>query len=262
MKKTIALYALFIAATVAFSCNKKVFPIPLEVCNISAVTVTENGSPDTTFYQLGYDREGRLTHLQSTSGGITGARTYTYSDTNLVVQSTGGAVDSVTLNSQGLMLVDISRSAGLLTAYYTYVGNEVATAYDCIGCETPPGPGPVSFYYTWSNGDLDNVHPFQNSTNSTGYGYDSLAAAVGDYFYITQLLDAPAPTVKATNQVNVYYQAYATSTVTYSKYPNGRISGMTIITSGPAEFGYGAPDTVNYTYQYACQLLSPIPTVK
>jgi hypothetical protein len=37
---------------------------------------------------------------------------------------------------------------------------------------------------------------------------------------------------------------------------------MTIITSGPAEFGYGAPDTVNYSYKYACQLVSPVTTLK
>jgi hypothetical protein len=140
--------------------------------------------------------------------------------------------------------------------------SEVMSAYDCLDCETPPSPGPASFNYTWSNGNLDNVNPFNNSTNSTGYGYNSQAAAVGDYFYITQLLNAPAATIRTTNQVNIYYQAYATSTVTYSQGANGRITGMTIITSGPAEFGYGAPDTVNYSYTYECQLASPITTLK
>ncbi len=268
MKKTIALYALFIAAMVAPSCKKKIIPIPLEFCNISAVTVTQNGSQDTTFYQISYDRDGRPTNVQST-GGTTGTRTYTYSDTNLVVRSTSGGVDSVTLNSQGLMLVDVARNGSnalLQTTYYYYSGAEVDFAYVCSACEMPGlGPGgPGEEQYNWTNGNLSAFIPQGGvtTTTSTTYSYNSSAAATGDYFSITQLLSAPAQTVRTTNQVNGYFQNYGTSTVTYSQDANGRISGMAIITSGPAEFGYGAPDTVNYAYKYACQLASPVTTLK
>jgi len=50
------------------------------------------------------------------------------------------------------------------------------------------------------------------------------------------------------------------SKVTYSSYPNGRISGMTIITTDIT--GQSAPDTVTYSYQYECQLLSLPPDWK
>jgi len=226
--------------------------------------VAENGNPDTSFYHLTYDREGRLTGLQSSGGAGSGSKVYTYADTNLVVTTTGSTTtDSVTLNSQGLMLVDVTRNSSnnyLLTTYYYYTGTEVIKADQCDGCETPPPPGPSYWLYTWSNGNLQAFIPQANftTTTSTTYGYNSSPAAVGDYFSIMQLLSAPAPTVRTTNQVDEFFQNYGTSTVTYSHYANGRLSGMTIITSGPAMFGYGAPDTVNYSYQYQCELAFPL----
>ena len=266
MRKINFLFALFVAAVfLASSCKKKVIPLPLEFCNISEVTVVENGNPDTSFYHLTYDREGRLTGLQSSSDAGSSSRTYKYADTNLVVIETGGGsttTDSVTLNSQGLMLVDVTRyssSTSWQTTYYAYNGSEVWVSNICDNCETPPSEivTPSSWTYDWSNGDLQDMSQ-QITAAGTLYSYNSSPAAVGDYFSITQLLSAPAPTVMTTNQVDEFSQKYATSTVTYSNYPNGRISGMTIITSGPAMFGYGAPDTVNYSYQYQCEIASPI----
>src|ERR1700722_12033408 len=103
MRKINSLFAL-IAATLllAPSCKKRLIPLPLEFCNISEVTVTQNGSPDTTVYHLSYDREGRPAAIQSSGGGGSSSRTYTYADTNLVVRTTSGGsttTDSVTLNS-------------------------------------------------------------------------------------------------------------------------------------------------------------------
>jgi hypothetical protein len=262
MRKINSLFALFVAAVLlASSCKKKVIPLPLEYCNISEVAVTESGNPDTSFYHLTYNREGLLTGMQSGSN----SRTYTYADTNLVVSTTGGGsttTDSVTLNSQGLMLVDVTRyssSTSWQTTYYSYSGTEVWVSNICDNCETPPSQivTPSSWTYSWSNGDLQDMSQ-QITAAGTLYSYNSSPAAVGDYFSITQLLSAPAPTVVTTNQVDGISQKYATSTVTYSHYPNGRISGMTVITSGPAMFGYGAPDTVNYSYQYQCEIASPI----
>jgi hypothetical protein len=262
MRKINSLFILFVATVLlASSCKKKVIPLPLEFCNISEVTVTESGNPDTSFYHLTYDREGRLTGMQSGSS----SRTYKYADTNLVVIQTGGGsttTDSVTLNSQGLMLVDVTRySSGTSwqTTYYAYNGSEVWVSNVCDNCETPPSEivTPDSWTYEWSDGDLQDMSQ-QATAAGTVYNYNSSPAAVGDYFSITQLLSAPAPTVTTTNQVDEFSQKYATSAVTYSHYANGRISGMTVITSGPAMFGYGAPDTVNYSYQYQCELAFPI----
>jgi hypothetical protein len=266
MKKTTSLFALALATVLlAPSCKKRLIPLPLEFCNISGVTVSQNGSTDTTVYHITYDREGRPAGMQSSSGAGAGSRIYTYADTNLVVTTTGGGsttTDSVTLNSQGLMLVDVTRyssSTSWQTTYYAYNGTEVWVSNVCDNCETPPSEivTPDSWTYTWSNGDMEDMSQ-QATAAGTVYNYNSSPAAVGDYFSITQLLSAPAPTIITTNQVDLYSQKYATSTVTYSHYPNGRISGMTIITSGPAMFGYGAPDTVNYSYQYQCALLSPL----
>ena len=262
MRKINSLFALIVATILlAPSCKKRLIPLPLEFCNISGVAVTENGNPDTSFYHLTYDREGRLTGIQS--GSTT--RIYTYADTNLVVSTTSGGsttTDSVTQNSQGLMLVDVTRyssSTSWQTTYYSYSGTEVWVSNICDNCENPPSEivTPSSWTYTWSNGDLQDMSQ-QITAAGTLYSYNSSPAAVGDYFSITQLLSAPAPTVMTTNQVDEFSQKYATSAVTYSHYPNGRISGMTVITSGPSMFGYGAPDTVNYSYQYQCEIASPI----
>ena len=184
-----------------------------------------------------------------------------------MVKTTGAAVttDSVTLNSQGLMLVDVARNGSnalLKTTYYYYTGTEVDFAYVCAACEMPGlGPGgPDEEQYNWTNGDLTAFIPQAGftSTTSTTYSYNTSAAAIGDYFSITQLLSAPAPTVRTTNQVSGYFQNYGTSTVSYSHNASGRISGMTIITTGPAMFGYGAPDTVNYAYTYQCEVPFPV----
>ena len=62
MKKINSLFVLVVATVLlAPSCKKKLIPLPLEFCNISGVTVAENGNPDTSFYHLTHDREGRLT---------------------------------------------------------------------------------------------------------------------------------------------------------------------------------------------------------
>jgi hypothetical protein len=265
MRKIYSLFVPIVATVLLAPSCKKRLPLPLEFCNISDVTVTQNGNPDTSFYHLTYDRDGRPTSLQSSGSGGSGSRTYKYADTNLVVITTGGGsttTDSVTLNSQGLMLVDVTRnssSTGWQTTYYAYTGTEVWVSNVCDNCETPPSQivTPDSWTYTWSNGDMEDMSQ-QITAAGTLYSYNSSPAAVGDYFSITQLLSAPAPTVMTTNQVDEFSQKYATSTVTYSHYPNGRISGMTIITSGPAMFGYGAPDTVNYSYQYQCEIATPI----
>jgi len=269
MKKTTSLFALALATVLlAPSCKKRLIPFPLEFCNISGVTVSQNGSTDTTVYHITYDREGRPTGVQSSSGAGSGSRIYTYADTNLVVTTTSGGsttTDSVTLNSQGLMLVDVARNGSnalLKTTYYYYTGTEVDFAYVCAACEMPGlGPGgPDEEQYNWTNGDLTAFIPQAGftSTTSTTYSYNSSAAAIGDYFSITQLLSAPAPTVRTTNQVSGYFQNYGTSTVSYSHNASGRISGMTIITTGPAMFGYGAPDTVNYAYTYECEVPFPV----
>jgi YD repeat-containing protein len=266
MKKINPLFVLVVATVIlAPSCKKRLIPLPLELCNISGVTVTESGNPDTTVYHITYDREGRPAAIQSTEGGSSSSRTYSYADTNLVVNTSSGGsttTDSVTLNSQGLMLVDVTRyssSTSWQTTYYAYNGTEVWVSNVCDNCETPPSQivTPDSWTYTWSNGNLQDMSQ-EITAAGTLYGYNSSPAATGDYFSITQLLSAPAPTVVTTNQVDEYSQKYATSAVTYSNYPNGRISGMTIITSGPAMFGYGAPDTVNYSYQYQCEVSFPI----
>src|ERR1700727_1293364 len=115
MKKINSLFmimtGLMVAGLVISSCRKRV-PIPFEPCRIGTVTVIGNG--DTTIYHLSYDNSGRPASLQATSSGGAGSssRTYAYADTNLVVKTTGAAVttDSVTLNSQGLMLVDVARN--------------------------------------------------------------------------------------------------------------------------------------------------------
>jgi hypothetical protein len=246
------------------SCKKRLIPRPLEFCHISGVTVTVNGSPDTSFYQLTYDSEGRIIGLQSSGAVGASTKTYSYADTNLVVKTTSGGVvmtDSITLSSLGLMLVDVNRissSPNWLTTYYYYSGSEVTSASLWYNGQTPVAG---DYYgYTWNDGNLENFIPQDGltSTTSTSYSYNSSPAAVGDYFSITQLLSAPAPTVRTTDQVDQYFQNYGTSSVGYSQYPNGRISGMTIITSGPAAFGYGAPDTVVYSYQYQCEFLVPI----
>jgi len=262
----LAIAGLTIAGLMISSCRKRI-PIPFEICHIGTVTVI--GSGDTSVYHLSYDNSGRPASLQATSSGGAGSsfRTYTYTDTNLVVKTTGAAVttDSVTLNSQGLMLVDVARNGSnalLQTTYYYYTGTEVDFAYVCAACEVPGlGPGgPDEEQYNWTDGDLTAFIPQAGftTTTSTTYSYNSSAAAIGDYFSITQLLSAPAPTVRTTNQVSGYFQNYGTSTVSYSHNASGRISGMTIITTGPAMFGYGAPDTVNYAYTYECEVPFPV----
>lgn len=264
MRKTLCLL-LTAGVLVVASCKKRLIPLPLEFCNISDVTVTGNGNPDTSFYHITYDREGRPARIQSSGGNGSGTKTYTYADTDLVVIATGGGsmtTDSVTLNSDGLMLVDVTRyssTTGWQTTYYAYNGTEVWVSNVCDNCETPPSEivTPNSWTYTWSNGNMTDMSQ-QATAAGTLYSYNSSPAAIGDYFSITQLLFAPAPTIMTTNQVDEYSQKYATSTVTYSHYPNGRLSGMEVITSGPAMFGYGAPDTVNYSYQYQCEIDVPI----
>jgi hypothetical protein len=252
------------SALAVASCKKKLVPRPLEFCHISAITVTQSGSPDTSFYQLSYDRDGRIIGLQSSGAVGSATKTYAYADTNLVVKTTSGGTvvtDSITLNNLGLMLVDVNRinsSPNWLTTYYYYSGSEVTSASLWYNGQTP---GAGDYYgYTWNDGNLDAFIPQAGltSTTSTSYSYNSSPAAVGDYFSVTQLLSAPAPTVMATDQVDEYFQNYGTSTVGYSQDLNGRISGMTIITSGPAMFGYGAPDTVVYSYQYQCEIPLPI----
>jgi hypothetical protein len=263
----VAMAGLMIAGILVISSCRKRIPISAENCQIGTVTVTGNG--DTTVYHLSYDHSGRPASLQATSseGAGSSSRTYAYADTNLVVKTTRAAVttDSVTLNSQGLMLVDVARNGSnalLQTTYYYYTGTEVDFAYVCAACEMPGlGPGgPDEEQYNWTNGDLTAFIPQagMTTTTSTTYSYNSSAAAVGDYFSITQLLSAPAPTVRTTNQVSAYFQNYGTSTVSYSHDASGRISGMSIITTGPAMFGYGAPDTVNYAYTYQCEVSFPV----
>jgi hypothetical protein len=260
MKKLNRLFVLLAAATAMMpSCTKRLIPHPLEFCNISTITVAENGNPDTAFLHLSYDRLGRITSLASGSS----TRTYTYTtDTNVVVRN-GATTDSVTLNGSGLMTLNVNRVSGstdYLDTYYYYSGTEVTSAslwYD------GQFPGPGDYYsYNWDGGNLENWDPQAGltSTGTYGYTYNSSPSATGDYFYVTQVLGTPWPVIKTTNQVATVQQYFKLSTVIYSNYPNGRISGMTVITTDIT--GQSAPDTVTYSYQYECQLFSLPPDQK
>ncbi len=240
------------------SCKKKLILFPFELCNIVTITAVENGNPDTAVYHLEYDHGGRVTGIQSKVGGGTATRTYAYADTTIVVTETSGGstvTDSVTLNSDGLMLIDVNRnstSSNYLTTYYYYSGTEVINASLWYNGQFP---GPGDYYeYTWSVGNLDIFTPQAGATSTTSYGYtyNSVPAAVGDYSFLMQLLNAPATTVKNTDQVITVQQFMTTTDVTYSHFANGRISGLTLTTS--SLLGDPPPDTVTYSYQYGCEL--------
>lgn len=240
------------------SCKKKLILLPFELCNIVTVTVVDKGNPDTAVFHLEYDRGGRVTRIQSQSGAGTATRTYAYADTTIVVTETSGGssvTDSVTLNSDGLMLIDVNRtstSSNYLTTYYYYSGTEVVNASLWYNGQ-PPVAGDY-YEYSWSLGNLQNFTPQGGLTTTTSYGYtyNSEPAAVGDYSFIMQLLNAPATTVRNTNQVISVQQFMTTTDVGYSHFANGRISGFTLTTS--SLLGDPPPDTVTYSYRYGCEL--------
>lgn len=267
MKKINPFFLLLVASIVVTpSCSKRSIPHLLEFCNITTVTVVESGNPDTAVFYLAYDRAGRVTSIQSGSGASAATRTYAYADTNAVVTTTGGGsttTDSVTLNSDGLMLIDAnstSTSSNYLKTYYYYSGTEVVNASLWYNGQVP---GPGDYYeYTWGSGNLQIFTPQGGATTTTSYSYtyNSIPAAIGDYSFIMQLLYAPAPTVRNTDQVTAVRQYIYTTNVTYSHYANGRISGLTLITTSLG--GDIPPDTLTYSYQYGCELRFPEPATK
>jgi len=258
MKKISRLYLLlFAGAVIAPSCKKRRLPHPLSSCNITRVAIVERGSTDTLIYNVNYNQLGLVTSVQTGTGANLVLQSNSYADTNEVVTySIGGSIsatNSVTLGSNGLMLDDIRRlpgSSDVQATTFFYSGTEVVGANILFDNVPPPDIND----YTWSAGNLTNFVPEANisTTSAYFYTYNSDAAAMGDYHFITQLLTGPAPTIRTVNQVASVQQMFNLQTITYSHLADGRISGFTVISTSLN--GGSPPDTVDYTYQYACGL--------
>jgi hypothetical protein len=234
--KSILLYcaALLILLTQLPACSKKSSPSPSTAANSCKLTgingVSANGLEACS---ISYNSDGKVSTIVQSSPGSTLTATYTYSG-NVIKMTTSGytngdvVTDSVVVNSDGLMLSDLTRNifdTSLTT--YTYTGTEVASAI-----YQEAGQTPSATTYTFTNGDLTGAGPAETIT------YNDKPSAPGDYFQILQLLSYAAPFIKTAHQCVSSTSNGVTSNYSYAYDSTGKITQLVLTGSSNGTFNY------------------------
>lgn len=227
----IAILSLFVSP----SCSKK-SSSPAQTCQI--ITVTDQQGTGSTTYNVTYNNAGQISTEQYSISGVAYNRVFTYIGNIEMLSTSDGTttvIDSITLNSDGLILSDYNTNQSNITVTtYTYSGTEVQKAVQVVN-----GGAPTTTVYTFTNGDL---------TNSTGspsitYTYNTKASEAGDYWQIVQLIDYGASFVKTAHQLAGYAYTGAVENVNYTYDNTGKITEVT---------GTSGTSVENITYQYSC----------
>jgi hypothetical protein len=177
----------------------------------------------------------KLTGINAVGGNAVETCSVTYnSDGNVIKMTTSGytngdvVIDSVVVNSDGLMLSDLESNifdTSLTT--YTYTGTEVASSIF-----QQAGHTPSATTFTFSNGDLTGTGSTDTIT------YNDKPSAPGDYFQIIQLLNYAAPYIKTAHQCTSYTSNGVTSNFTYAYDSTGKITQLVLTGLSNGTFNY------------------------
>lgn len=228
---TVALLALLLSP----SCGKKSSHTP--TCQI--ITVTDQTTTTTTF-NINYDNSGRVSTEQVVSGSTVTNKVFTYiGNTEIMTSasSTNYSTDSITLNSDGLIVSDYYKDnfpADAMSTINTYSGTELQKQIVTMGNNAPQ-----TATYTWSNGDM----VASSGSPSITYSYNSKASEEGDYWQIIQLINYGASFIKTAHQLAGYAYTNNIENINYTYDNTGKVTGVT---------GTAGASVENISYQYQC----------
>jgi hypothetical protein len=217
------------------SCSKKSSPAP--VCQI--ITVTDAQGTGSTIYNITYSNSGQISTEQYSSGGTNYNRVFTYIGSTEMIATSDGTntvTDSITLNSDGLIVSDYNTNQSNITVTTnTFSGSELQKQV-----VVQNGGTPSTTTFTWTNGDVTSGST--SSGNST-YTYNTKASENGDYWSIVQLINYGSSFIKTVHQLAGYQVGTSVENVNYTYDNTGKITEVTGTTGSNVE---------NITYQYSC----------
>jgi hypothetical protein len=230
------LLAAFLCLFLAPACSKK-SGSSAQTCQI--ITVTDQLGTGTTTYNITYNNSGQISTEQYATGGQNYNRVFTYlGSTEMISTSTGTntVIDSVTLNSDGLIVTDYETIGTTLNVTTnTYSGTELQKQV-----QVQNGGTPSTTTYTWTNGDLTGS---SSSTGTSTYTYNTKASEAGDYWSIVQLVNYGSSFVKTAHQLAGYQIGTTVENVNYTYDNTGKITAVT---------GTSGTSVETISYQYTC----------
>jgi hypothetical protein len=200
--------------------------------------VTDQQSSSTTTYNITYNNAGQISTEQYAISGITYNRVFTYFGSIEMMATTNGTTtvtDSITLNSDGLILSDYNTNQTNITVTtYTYSGTEVQKAVVVVN-----GGAPTTTIYNFTNGDLTST----SGSPAITYSYNAKASETGDYWQIIQLINYGALFVKTAHQLAGFSYTGTVENINYTYDNTGKITTVT---------GTSGANVENISYQYSC----------
>jgi hypothetical protein len=217
------------------ACSKK--SSPAQVCQI--ITVTDQLGSTTTTYNITYNNSGQISTEQYASGGSNYNRVFTYIGSTEMISTSDGTTtvtDSISLNSDGLILTDYNTNQSSVTVTTnTYSGTELQKQV-----VVQNGGTPSTTTFTWTNGDMTSG---TSSSGTSTYSYNTEASKEGDYWSIVQLINYGSSFVKTAHQLSAYAVGASVENVTYTYDNTGKITAVT---------GTAGSSIENISYQYSC----------